>query len=162
MLFLLVVAIFLVSAASSLVGKEAIVQPIQFNHRIHVEGLEMACTECHKYVMETEFAGRPKLGICADCHDMSLTDSPEEVILLKFVKSGEEIPWQRLYQIPPHVYYSHRRHTTVARIECGECHGEIGLSTSPPDRPLKQMTMAFCLDCHEKRSVTTDCNQCHR
>ena len=161
-ILLLAAGFVLTSGAARLAKKEVITQPIQFNHFIHVDTLEMACTDCHPHVMEREFAGRPTLKICAECHDISLTDSPEEVILLEYVQSQKEIPWRRLYEVPGHVFYSHRRHTTVAGIDCMECHGEIGLSTTPPPGPLTNLSMKFCMDCHEKKGVTTDCNACHR
>ncbi len=138
-------------------------QPIEFNHSVH----ELGCDMCHRYVYEAEFAGRPFAEICAACHEEALKEgSAEESILLGFLESGREIPWRRIYKVPSHVYYSHRRHTIehgmTPKIECVECHGAIGTSTSPPGKPLNKLTMKFCINCHEERGVTTDCNACHR
>lgn len=93
-------------------------------------------------------------------------ESDEKAKLAAYVeswkKSGEDIPWRRIYDVPSHVYYSHRRHVTVAGIECATCHGDIGASTAPPRAPLNDISMAFCIACHEEQEVTTDCNACHR
>lgn len=78
------------------------------------------------------------------------------------IASGKDIGWRRIYDVPSHVYYSHRRHVTVAGIECDTCHGNIGASAVPPEAPLNDISMAFCIDCHEEEDVTTDCNACHR
>lgn len=161
-------ALFLAMAASMVVvagvfwKSEALSQPIQFNHKLHTKDLDIPCTDCHRYVKSAEFAGRPVTKICATCHDPPQTNKPEEARLIKYIKSGEEIPWRRLYEVPSHVFYSHRRHVTVAKLECAVCHGEIGQSVAPPARPLRTLSMDFCIDCHEQRKVTTDCNACHR
>ncbi len=73
----------------------------------------------------------------------------------------EEIPWKRLYRVPPDVYFSHRRHVVLGEIECQTCHGDIGKSSMPPSRPLK-ISMKKCLKCHERRNVNNDCISCHR
>lgn len=161
--FLLLFGVFFANTAGSLTTDSPIQQPIAFSHQSHVEGLEIECTVCHQSVMEQEFAGRPTLQVCKECHDENTyTDSPEEAKLVEYIQSGQELPWNRLYDVPSHVYYSHRRHTAVAQIECAECHGDIGQASSPPERPLKLLTMDFCMDCHEQKGVTTDCNTCHR
>lgn len=143
-------------------GTDAVIQPIQFNHRLHTEEWELDCDTCHRYVLENEFAGRPRVEICAVCHEDPLTDGDEEAKLVEFIRSGKEIPWQRLYRVPRHVFYSHRRHVSVAEIECAECHGAIGISELPPEAPLNELTMEFCINCHETQEISTDCNDCHR
>jgi len=137
-------------------------QPIQFNHALHVEEVDLECTDCHQYVTTEEFAGRPSLEICSGCHEDPLTESSEEALLTEYIQNSEEIPWRRIYLLPDHVYYSHRRHVTVAGLECNVCHGEIALTSEPPRKPLKKLTMGFCLGCHEAEGASTDCNACHR
>lgn len=155
----LVAVVFFSMGAEDSGRSSGIRQPIQFNHAMH----DLGCDMCHRYVYEAEFAGRPLAEICAACHDEPLMeDSVEEAILLEYLESGREIPWRRIYDVPSHVYYSHRRHVTVAKLDCVECHGEIGTSTSPPEKPFNNLTMEFCMDCHEDRGVTRDCNACHR
>lgn len=143
-------------------GTKPVLQPIAFNHQVHTQKLELECDVCHRYVLEAEFAGCPRAEICAVCHEDPQTDKAEEAILVDYIKSGREIPWRRLYETARHVHFSHQRHVTVAKIDCAECHGDIGLSTSPPDGPLFELNMEFCTACHEKQGINTDCNACHR
>ena len=158
---LLLASVVLVSAVSG--GSQGpIRQPIQFNHLVHTQEWELDCDVCHQHVRQEEYAGRPPLEVCAACHEDPLTESAEEAILVESIKAGQEIPWRRLYNVPSHVYYSHRRHVTVAGIDCVQCHGDIGISTVPPEAPLKALTMKFCVECHEASGATTDCNACHR
>jgi hypothetical protein len=79
-----------------------------------------------------------------------------------FGARGEPVPWRRIYDLPDHVYFSHRRHVTVARIECAECHGDVPNLTRPASYPLVDHTMDWCTGCHVARGASTDCIHCHR
>ena len=138
-----------------------IVQPIAFNHQLHVaEGME--CVDCHESVETQRFAGFPSLGVCLTCHEDPVTDSPEEERIRTYAEAGQEIPWVRLFQQPRHIYYSHRRHVGIAGLECTRCHGDIGASTAPPVRRPQQLAMDDCIDCHRESAVRTDCTVCHK
>ena len=135
-------------------------QPIAFNHKKHLDqGVE--CITCHPYSKEQTFSGMPTLAICLGCHKEPVTESPEEEKIRQFEKKEEEIPWKRLYRQPDHVFYSHRRHVVLGKIECQTCHGNIGQSEVPPSKPWVKMTMKWCMDCHTKSKVINDCNACH-
>jgi predicted CXXCH cytochrome family protein len=151
---------FLTVTAAGFRGR-GIEQPLPFNHRTHIEEAGLECTDCHLYVESAAYAGRPSLGICANCHEEAMTESSAEATLLEYIGSGREIPWKRLYTVPSHVYYSHRRHVSVAKLDCIECHGDIANTSSPPAKPLKRLSMNFCMDCHEREGASTDCNACH-
>lgn len=136
-------------------------QPIAFNHKIHAEnGLE--CLDCHKNYKDRASSGKPSLETCAGCHEEPLGKSAEEEKLLEHVKSGEEIEWQRLYRVPEDVYFSHKRHVVLGKMECQSCHGNIGERAEPPSRPLLKVTMKRCMGCHEEKGVVNDCIACHR
>ena len=139
-------------------GKE---QPIVFNHQKHVQENEMECSECHEYYERETFSGVPTVDTCSFCHSEALGESAEERRLVKLIEEGGSLDWEPLFQQPPHVFYSHRRHTTVAQIDCAVCHGSIGDSTVPPAR-VTQLTMEDCIDCHEKEQAAADCTTCHR
>jgi len=135
-------------------------QPISFNHKRHQEqGVE--CLTCHPYPKEQNFSGMPTLTTCLECHKEALTKNPEEEKIRQFQKRGEEISWKHLYYQPDHVFFSHRRHVALGKIECKTCHGNIGESEKPPTRPFVQMTMSWCMNCHVKNKVTNDCLACH-
>ncbi len=174
-----------------------IVQPIQLNHKIHLEneppeGQEkITCKTCHKYYDTRIVAGRPYIQTCLSCHTTSSEKKekkPEMDKLLEFGKRGEEIFWKRIYDLPDHVFFSHRRHTSVPQnspkgeeaesrkehkdeeggnqgrepIKCEVCHGPIADTVTPPPTPLNEITMEFCINCHNQEHVTVDCIACHR
>ncbi len=153
-----VLSLFLFFAVYSAGSKSD--QPIAFNHKKHIaQGL--GCDTCHPYYKIQTFSGMPDIAVCLGCHKEAITQSPEEEKIRQFAKRREEIPWRRIYGEPDHVFYSHRRHVVLGRIECQTCHGNIGESEKPPTRPFVQMTMRWCMNCHAKNKVTNDCLACH-
>lgn len=139
-------------------------QPIKYSHELHVtqEGLE--CLDCHVHAKDQPRATIPNIEICSDCHEPGdpLGDSPEEAKLLKYLAAGKKVPWRKIYRVPSHVYFSHRRHTTLAQLECSVCHGKMEEQAVPIRMPIVPVRMKACLRCHEKNSVDTDCVRCHR
>lgn len=136
-------------------------QPLRYNHKVHIEN-GLSCTDCHQGAEKRQRATLPRIEICLDCHEEPLTESPEEAKILQYSDSLGEIPWRRILSLRDHVYFSHMRHVTLAEIQCATCHGKMEKMKTPPPRPLKRMKMAACIKCHKKRSVTIDCNACHR
>jgi len=135
-------------------------QPISFNHKKHLgQGLE--CASCHKYFKTQNFSGIPDITTCLECHKEPVTKSPEEEKIRQFEKKGEGIPWKRIYRQPDHVFFSHRRHVVLGKMQCETCHGNIAESEKPPSKPWVKMTMRWCMDCHTKQKVTNDCLACH-
>lgn len=139
-----------------------VVQPIQFNHQKHVKGAGLECSTCHQYYAEHQHSGLPDLKLCTTCHQQPITKSPEERTLITLAANPSPPVFRKLFRLPDHAYYSHRRHVTVGRLTCDTCHGAIADSTAPPPRPLVRITMATCTDCHTRQSVQTDCTACHR
>lgn len=137
-------------------------QPIAFNHRLHVEDLGSDCTDCHLYALNGVRATIPNVEVCADCHAEAQTDSAEEARVVAYVESGEPIPWRKIYWVPDHVYFSHRRHTSIGGIACEICHGPIGEASEPVRRPLASVTMDGCMECHEQAGASNDCLVCHK
>lgn len=136
-------------------------QPIQFNHAKHkAQGLQ--CSACHQHVEEQAFAGLPRVETCMLCHSVPQTKSAEEEKVRQFAEKDKNIHWQRLYRMPGDVFFSHRRHVILAKVECQTCHGAIGEAMAPPGRPAVNQSMEWCLACHEKRQASLDCNACHR
>ncbi|HEV8131013.1 MAG TPA: cytochrome c3 family protein [Acidobacteriota bacterium] len=132
-------------------------QPIQFNHRAHKE---IDCSTCHESVKTASFAGLPKIDLCMTCHDSPITKNPEEEKIRILAKQGKPAEWARLFKQPAHVFYSHRRHVEIAELQCKQCHGDIGESTTPPRR-VRNLTMSACIACHQQKGVKADCVDCH-
>lgn len=143
---------------------EAVQQPINYNHRLHVVDQELECTDCHEHARDLARATIPSTDICAECHDPESpnSDSPEEAKLLKYIERGEDVPWKKVYRVADHVYFSHRRHTVLAQLECSACHGEMEQRENAVDRQAVPMTMKTCVNCHKESGVSTDCTRCHR
>ncbi len=148
-------------------------QPVQFPHKTHVE-MNLECTSCHDRAEKGREAGRPAIAVCLTCHNGQ--DGQGEIRKVQmFGERGVEIPWRRVFRLPPHVYFPHRPHVVVAKVKCQTCHGPMETLTRPPDRPLKRLTMNDCIGCHESwqrpagdvqlvaaRRLATDCTTCHR
>jgi hypothetical protein len=123
----------------------------------------MECTDCHLYVETHARATIPNIEVCEECHsDEPMTESAEEQKVVDYVTRGEKIPWRKIYRVASHVYFSHRRHTTLAQIDCATCHGNVGEMTLPPDEPHVPIAMDTCMECHERNQVNNDCTRCHR
>ena len=136
-------------------------QPIEFNHRLHLEEVGLECTDCHESSESETFSGMPTAETCAFCHEEATGESEEEARLVKLLQEGAPLVWQPLFRQPSHVFYSHRRHVGVAEIECEACHGNIAAKERPPRR-VRRLTMDDCLQCHEEGGVAGDCTTCHR
>ena len=143
-------------------------QPIAFKHRIHVAQEEIACTECHLGAEDADHATLPGRGICLDCHEDALGDSPEEQRLVELLAGGEPLRWQRVTRVAEHVHFSHRRHVIAGRVLCEACHGEIQTLMQPLSRPFisfqGETGMERCIACHLASGnprAKVDCTLCH-
>lgn len=170
-----------------LLVEPAVRQPVEFPHKAHLDlkDPKFECTTCHDRADKGAVAGRPSTKKCLSCHSGADAKSAEEKKLQALTAGGREIPWQRVWRLPPHVFFSHRTHVALATVKCQTCHGPMETLTRPPARPLKKLTMDDCIGCHEQwqwpaaatdapgpdpgsvrlaggRRVSTDCNACHR
>lgn len=162
--------------AWALSGESAVVQPVAFPHKAHLELREqkLECKSCHEGVETRVAAGRPSTKKCLSCHT-SEAKSAEEKKLQGYGESRTEIPWRRVWRLPADVFFPHRAHVAVGRLGCVDCHGAMASLDRPPARPLKTLSMAQCIACHESwqwpkdapvemasRRIPTDCAACHR
>jgi hypothetical protein len=136
-------------------------QPIPFNHRVHVEQKTLSCPSCHPFVGQSGWSGLPETEVCTNCHLTPQGESAAAANLMARLTRGDTLTWIPLFRQPPHVFFPHRRHIAVAELECSACHGEIGDSTSPPLR-VTRLGMQDCIECHDRSNARTDCTTCHR
>lgn len=147
MLMLGLSGVFLLGALSVATAE----QPIQFNHRVHVN--QMTCIFCHRLYETREMAGRPELFRCMLCHAYPVSKSPEAQKLHTLAGKERELAWIRLTRVAPFVRFSHQRHVVVGKVDCAACHGDIAQSTQPPSAPLVPINMQLCLDCHRAKML---------
>jgi Cytochrome c7 and related cytochrome c len=135
------------------------VQPIAFNHKIHIQhGLQ--CTNCHTGATQGPDAGIPSVSFCMACHQVIAASNPEIKKLSAYAAKGQEPPWQRVFWFYPsvHVKFWHSPHIR-AGVSCEQCHGDIAQETVAVK--TKDLTMKFCLSCHNAKGVSVDCTTCH-
>ncbi len=137
-------------------------QPIQYNHKFHIEEADLTCLDCHQNANTLSRASIPNISICGDCHDDTESENMEERKVAEYVSKGVDIPWVQIHIVPDHVYFSHRRHVKLAQIECKDCHGDVSQMVRPFSFAYVNIEMEWCIDCHEERNVTNDCYACHR
>jgi len=147
-------------------------QPFPFNHAKHMKG-DWKCANCHPFVDQQAFAGLPRSVDCVDCHEKEMPKNPNNTEMRKVtawlrtqVAEGRDLPWVQVHRTARHVYFSHRRHVEVAKLDCKDCHGDVAKMTEPFTRPAfpaaETKKMNWCLRCHEQKKATTDCASCHR
>jgi hypothetical protein len=161
---LLLVVPFLVVAVSFPAARRGppVPQPVAFNHFKHTEELGLGCEFCHKYVLQGAHAGLPGAETCSLCHGTPQGTSEEAARVTQLIEQGDPLRFNKLFRMPDHVFYTHRRHVAIGGLECQICHGDIAASERPPSWPLVNISMEFCMDCHLEQDQTLDCNACHR
>jgi hypothetical protein len=158
-IILAILCVFILTGCSESVNH---VQPILYNHKKHVEDAGLTCFDCHTRVLTHEKASIPNIEICKGCHEQPMTESKEEKKLVGYIQKNQPIPWIQVHRVPDYAYFSHRRHVSIGKVACLSCHGDVANMTLPFSRPYLPIKMAFCIDCHAKNHVNTDCATCHR
>ena len=106
-------------------------QPIDFNHKLHLEQVDNGCQSCHFFREDGSFSGSPRLAQCTDCHAELLGESENEKIFVEhYVATDREVPWLVYSRQPDCVFFSHSAHVFGAKMDCEVCHGPMGDSES--------------------------------
>ncbi len=120
-------------------------QPVQFDHRHHVQDDGVECKYCHNTVDRAATAGIPSTELCMGCHSQIWSESPMLEPVRRSYFSGMPIPWNRVTNVPDFVYFNHSAHVTKG-VACVTCHGRVDqMATVYKAEP---MTMSWCLGCH--------------
>jgi len=131
------------------------VQPIPFSHALHAGTYEISCLYCHRQADRSIVAGIPSVQTCVDCHrglDGPASQPPE---LIAAWENQETIAWVKVYDLPDHVIFSHKRHVRVG-VPCQTCHGPV--QEMERVRSIGALSMRQCVACHRESQVrmTTD------
>jgi hypothetical protein len=125
--------------------QEQVAQPVQFDHRHHVQDDLIDCRYCHTTVESAPSAGIPSTELCLGCHAQVWNKSPLLDLVRASYYANEPIPWVRVHRLPDFVYFNHAVHVNKG-VGCVECHGRVDLMPAiQQDQPL---TMGWCMDCH--------------
>lgn len=135
---------------------------LPFDHEKHGESLGLDCSKCHPGAGSGIRAGMPSKMDCMDCHNLPLSDTPENEAFEKALSDAKEMPFTFTSLLPANVVFPHGLHVKSG-VSCETCHGsakEIDAGRRPKVR------MQDCLACHQgKRGfppASTDCARCHR
>jgi hypothetical protein len=140
----------------------AVPQPVQFNHLKHTGDLGLDCTFCHAHARTGAHSGLPDGTTCSICHSTTQGTSEEAARVTELLDAGDPLHFNKLFRMPDHVFYTHRRHVGIAELPCEGCHGDVASTERPPARALVRVDMDFCMDCHREQGASLECNACHR
>lgn len=142
-------------------------EPVAFSHKAHTQkGID--CLFCHSNAPRGQVASIPSVEKCMGCHQAVTPKDPKAAAEVEKVrkawKAGVPLRWEKKFDQPDFVYFSHRPHIQ-ANVACQECHGDVGNTDMPA--PGYDVNMGFCLNCHRKQSPEkvaklTDCATCHK
>lgn len=133
-------------------------QPIFYRHDIHAGQYEMDCRYCHFAAEVSSSPGLPTVSTCMGCHLVIGRGNPEVEKLNQASAEKRPIEWVEVHKLAPFVRFPHMRHVQGG-ITCQECHGKI--ERMPQVYQFASLKMGWCLDCHDKNRVNTDCTACH-
>jgi hypothetical protein len=132
------------------------VQPIAFDHKLHVQTAKMTCVDCHAPRGDGSTLAMPQPAKCMTCHATIATDKPDIQRLAAAAKNEDPIAWVRVYRVPSFVTFSHKTHAGSA---CAECHGPVAERTAISLE--KDTHMGTCIACHAAKQAPTTCDTCH-
>lgn len=161
-------------------------QPVWFSHAVHACQNEIDCQYCHSSASKSKHAGIPSVNVCMNCHkgvqEGTITGKKEiEKIYAaigfdptsgQYIENYEQKPieWNKVNNLPDHVYFSHAQHVAVGKIDCKNCHGPQHMYTVghvPTAEEINSQddvvgliklekdpfTMGWCLECHNKAGI---------
>jgi len=129
-------------------------QPIPFSHRLHAGVKEIQCRFCHPYVDRAARPGLPPVRKCLFCHTYIIKEHPQIRKEHAYFDSSTPTPWQEVYYLPEHVFFSHQPHMR-RDFACAECHGEV--ESMDRLKAAVDLTMGFCIACHREYEANVGC-----
>lgn len=149
------------SAVNDFFGRRPVPeQPLEFPHNVHIER-GMTCTQaCHVGVTRGPIAGLPSVRTCMACHRTFAREAPRIQQITELNAKGLDLDWQRVYGYPreAHVRFDHAPHIR-AKVDCTTCHGDVAQQTVAQRNV--NLTMGFCVTCHQENNASLDCLTCH-
>jgi nitrate/TMAO reductase-like tetraheme cytochrome c subunit len=128
----------------SRVGYEP-VQPVHFQHDIHVGQLGLDCRYCHSYVEVSGHSNIPTTQTCMNCHRDIQKNNPKLQPDRDSWATGQPIAWVKVHNVPDYAYFNHSAHVNRG-VSCVSCHGKVNeMNVVYQDQ---SQSMGWCLQCH--------------
>jgi hypothetical protein len=93
-----------------------------------------------------------------NCHRAAAADKPDIQRLAAMPASRPIVPESPVYRLPDFVFFRHSQHAARGN-SCTQCHGDVW--TQDQIRPVLQMKMKACVDCHQASHAKITCTTCH-
>jgi cytochrome c551/c552 len=155
-------------------------QPIYYSHKIHAGINQINCLYCHGNAWESRHAAIPSVNVCMNCHKTiqeyretspkiyddagnEINGTAEIQKLYKYAgfdpKNAENwdpskakpIEWEKIHNLPDHVYFNHSQHIRAGKVQCQTCHGEI--TDMHEVKQESELSMSWCINCHRQTKV---------
>jgi len=157
-------------------------QPIEFDHSVHAGKANINCVYCHSSAEKGKHAGIPSVNVCMNCHrsiHKGQNTGTEEIAKIHaaagydpdkndYTKQATPIAWNKVHNLPDHVYFNHSQHVVVGKVDCAQCHGDVKniktgkVATIAELNAVEEnsikftkqvLTMGWCLECHNQSGV---------
>mgnify|MGYP001120896689 FL=1 len=157
-------------------------QPIAFPHSQHAGINGIDCKYCHNTVTKSKSASIPSVNVCMNCHKQidgegkPFAGEIKKIYAaagwdkdgMKYTGKTKPIVWNKVHNLPEHVYFNHSQHVVVGGIDCKQCHGDMTqMQETAMVQPVeelnkiegnikltrKTLTMGWCIECHGKKDV---------
>ena len=155
-------------------------QPIAFPHDLHAGKNGIDCKYCHNTVTESKSASIPSVNVCMNCHKQVKGEGEQVAKIQKIYDAagwdGNEytgktkpIVWNKVHNLPDHVYFSHKQHVVVGGVDCKQCHGDMTtMNETAKVQPVSELnkvdgnikltkatlTMGWCIECHQEKEIS--------
>ena len=121
------------------------VQPVYFQHDLHVKQLGLDCRYCHSYVEVSGHSNFPTTQTCMNCHRDIQKDNPKLKPIRDSWATGQPVEWVKIHNVPDYAYFNHSAHVNRG-VSCVSCHGKVNeMNVVWQD---KSQSMGWCLSCH--------------
>lgn len=125
------------------------------------------CMNCHMQI--GEYTGTEKL-VTAEGREVNGTEEIQKLYSYtgwdpakgeyKRKANGEidakPIPWNKIHNLPDHVYFNHSQHVSVGKVQCQRCHGDI--QNMDEVYQFSPLSMGWCINCHRQTKVQFESN----
>ena len=189
MVLALIVGLFKILYTINIMENYQPSQPIAFPHDVHAGINGIDCKYCHNSVTKSKTAGIPSVNVCMNCHKKingegeKFQDEIQKIYTAagwdptlgtsgEYTGATSPIVWNKVHNLPDHVYFNHSQHVVVGGLDCKQCHGDMAnmneTAKVQPHETLNKiqenidskikftkptLTMGWCIECHSQSGI---------